>query len=150
MKEFNDLLSQFTRIADAMERVADSNDKIAAAVGVPSPHVETAPPAEQPKGKPGRKPKEKAADPTPLEEKPPVEVPPVESLFGDEETPAAAYTAEDVKHVLTLAMKALPEAEVARIFRECNGGVARLSLMKPEFYQPVIEKFQAVLEAMPE
>ena len=154
MKEFNDLLTQLTRIGDALERMAASNEQIAAAQGVPAAHIEKLPnpPADEPaKGKPGRKPKEKAPEEQKTPEAPaPVEVPAVESMFEDEPETVTSYTADDVKHVLQLAMKAMPEAEVARIFRECNGGAAKISLMKPEFYAPVIDKFQALLEALPE
>ena len=149
MKEFNDLLTQFTRIGDMLERLAVSTEQIAAAQGVPAvaaPVEIVAPPKKR-----GPKPKEQPATEPLTDEVPtPVEVPAVDSMFDDEPTPDVAYTADDVKNVLTLAMKAIPEAEVAKIFREHNGGVARLSLMKPEFYGPVIQKFQEILEKLPE
>ena len=152
MKEFNDLLSQFTRIGDMLERLAVSTEQIAAAQGVPAavvsmdPAVILPPPAKKRGPKPTGQP---AAGPLSDEVPTPVEVPQVESMFDDDGPSDVAYTADDVKNVLTLAMKAIPEAEVARIFREHNGGVARLSLMKPEFYGPVIQKFQEILEKLP-
>jgi hypothetical protein len=144
MREFNDLLIQITRIADSLDKIANAHGMTVAA-----PMAETAPApaatAETPK-KRGPKPRP-ASEVAPAA---PVEVPVVEDLFGGDDAAAPVeYTADDVKGMLTLALKNMPQEDVAKLFKANNGGVARVSDMDPKFYGPVVELFKTALENLP-
>lgn len=149
MKEFNDLLTQITRIADSLDKIANAHGMALA----PAPAVSTATAPEQQTEAPKKRgPKGKTAESAPAPEvapAAPVEVPETEDLFGGETDAPVEYTIEDVKEMLTLALKNVPQEEVSALFKQHNGGVPKVSAMDPKYYGAVVEAFKAMLTNLP-
>lgn len=134
-----------------LERLIVAAEKIAGAHGTPA--LEQVQTEDPPKRGPGRskkaeKPQGHAA-PEPVQAALPTEIPQTENLFGaDDEASAPEHTAQDVKNIITLALKHMPQDKVAEIFKANNGGVPNVSAMQPELYGKVIDAFQTILEKM--